>query len=71
VIKPEPQVIKSLGMAVRQYPELLVWLEGMLAHEMKRLPYAIDNSAVCQGRCQVLVELVQFAKESPALAAKL
>jgi len=71
VIKPAPQVIKGLAMAVRQHPELLAWMEGIYAHEMKRLPFAIDNPAVFQGRCQMLGELIEFAKESPAIAAKL
>ena len=71
MIRPEPQVIKGLAMAVRQHPEILVWLEGLQAHEMKRLPYAVDNPAVFQGRCQMLVELIEFAKEAPAIAAKL
>jgi hypothetical protein len=71
MIKPEPQVIKGLASAVRQHPELLVWLEGVYAHEIKRLPWAIDNLAVFQGRCQMLIELIEFAKESPAIAAKL
>lgn len=71
MIKPEPHVIKGLAQAVRQHPEVLAWMEGVLAHEMKRLPYAVENSAVFQGRCQMLVELVEFAKEAPAVAAKL
>jgi hypothetical protein len=71
MIKPEPQVIKGLAQAVRQHPELLVWMEGVLAHELKRLPYAVDNPAVFQGRCQIVVELIEFAKNTPAMAAKL
>jgi hypothetical protein len=71
MIKPEPQVIKGLAMAIRQHPEVLVWMEGLLAHEMKRLPYAVDNPAVFQGRCQMMTELIEFAKQSPAVAAKL
>jgi hypothetical protein len=71
VIKPAPQVIKGLAMAVRQHPELLAWMEGVYAQEMKRLPFAIDNPAVFQGRCQMMGELIEFAKESPAIAAKL
>jgi hypothetical protein len=71
MIKPEPHVIKGLAQAVRQHPEVLAWMEGVLAHEMKRLPYAVENSAVFQGRCQMLVELIEFAKEAPAVAAKL
>jgi hypothetical protein len=71
MIKPEPQIIKGLAQAVRQHPEILVWMEGVLAHELKRLPYAIDNSTVFQGRCQMVVELIEFAKTTPAMAAKL
>jgi hypothetical protein len=70
VIKPEPPIIKGLAVAVRQHPEVLAWMEGVLAHEIKRLPYAVDNPAVFQGRCQMMVELIEFAKESPAVAAK-
>jgi hypothetical protein len=71
MIKPEPQIIKGLAAAVRQHPEVLAWMESVVAHEMKRLPYAVDNSAVFQGRCQMVVELIEFAKQTPALAAKL
>ena len=71
MIKPEPHIIKGLAQAVRQHPELLAWMEGVLAHEMKRLPYAVDNPAVFQGRCQIVVELIEFAQQSPAIAAKL
>jgi hypothetical protein len=71
MIKPEPQIIKGIAMAVRQHPELLAWMEGVFAHEIKRLPWSIDNPAVFQGRCQMLSELIEFAKEAPAIAAKL
>ena len=71
MIKPEPHIIKGLAQAVRQHPELLAWMEGVLAHELKRLPYAIDTPAVFQGRCQIVVELIEFAKNTPAIAAKL
>jgi hypothetical protein len=70
VIKPEPQVLKGLALAVRQHPEVLTWLKGALEHEIRRLPWAIENAAVFQGRCQVLSELVEFAEQAPALAAK-
>ena len=42
-----------------------------LQHELETLPSAINQPAVFQGRCQVLGELYKFAKEAPALAAKL
>ena len=71
MIKPEPQVIKGVAMAVRQHPEVLDWLDGVYKLEMKRLPYAVDHPAVSQGRCQMLCELIEFARTTPALAAKL
>lgn len=71
MIRPEPHVIKGIAMAVRQHPELLEWLQGVYAHEIKRLPYAIENPAVFQGRCQMLGELIELAEQAPALAAKL
>jgi hypothetical protein len=71
MIKPEARIIKGLAAAVRQHPEVLEWLEGALAYEMKRLPWVLDNSAVVQGRCQIATELIEFAKEAPAIAVKL
>ena len=71
MIKPEPQVVKALALVVRQHPELLEWLEQWEMHELRRLPSAVNNPAVFQGRCQVLGEIASLAKEAPALAAKL
>jgi hypothetical protein len=71
MIKPDPQTIKGLAQAVRQHPEILAWMESVFTHEMKRLPWAVDNPTVFQGRCQMLVELMEFLKETPAVAAKL
>lgn len=71
MIRPDPNVIKSVATAIRQYPEILGWLESLLTHELRRLPYAVDSPAVFQGRCQILSELTEFIKEAPAVAAKL
>lgn len=71
MIKPEPQVIKALALFVRQHPDFLEWLEGWRLRELDQLPNAINNTAVFQGRCQVLGELTNLAREAPALAAKL
>jgi hypothetical protein len=58
-------------MAVTQHPEVLEWLQGALGEELKRLPWAVTNPALSQGRAQALTEIVEFAKQSPAIAAKL
>lgn len=71
MIKPEPQVVKALALTVRQYPEILEWLKQWEMYELRRLPNAVNNPAVFQGRCQVLSEVVSLAEESPVLAAKL
>ena len=71
MIKPTPQVVKTLAGAVRQFPDLLEWIEGWYRHELESLPMAVNNPAVLQGRCQVLGELAKFAKDAPELAAKL
>ena len=71
MIKPEPQVIKSMATVVRQHPEFLAWLANWRQHELDQLPNAVNNPAVFQGRCQVLGELYKFAKDSPSLAAEL
>jgi hypothetical protein len=71
MIRPEPKVIKAVAMAVRQYPEILQYLGDWRTHELENLPNAVNNSAVSQGRCQVLGELYKFAKDAPDLAAKI
>lgn len=71
MIKPDPQTTKVLATIVRQYPEVLGWLEDWYRRELETLPSVVNQPAVFQGRCQVLGELYKFAKESPALAAKL
>jgi hypothetical protein len=71
MIRPEPQVVKAMATVVRQHPELLAWIDGWYRHELESLPNSVVNPTVFQGRCQVLGELARFAKEAPALAAKL
>jgi len=71
MIRPDPKVIKAVGLAVRQYPEILNYLEEWRMHELEMLPNAINNPAVSQGRCQVLGELYKFAKDAPSIAAKI
>lgn len=71
MIRPDPQVIKALGATVRQFPVLLDWLREWEMSELRRLPSAVDNTGIYQGRCQVLGELVKFASDAPNLAADL
>jgi hypothetical protein len=70
VIRPTDEVVKAMALIVRQYPQVLTFLTEWKAHELEQLPYAGNTSAVSQGRCQVLAELVKLATNSPDLAAK-
>jgi hypothetical protein len=71
MIRPDPQVTKALGATMRQFPVLLDWLREWEMYELRRLPSAVDNTGIYQGRCQVLGELVKFASDAPNLAADL
>lgn len=71
MIRPEPKVVKAVASAVRQYPEIMQFLDTWRMHELEMLPNAINNPAISQGRCQVLGELYRFAKDAPELAAKI
>jgi len=70
MIRPTDEVVKAFALVVRQYPQILTFLSEWKAHELDQLPYAGQTSAVSQGRCQVLAELVKLATNSPDLAAK-
>lgn len=71
MIRPTPQVTMALAATVRQFPVLLDWLREWEMQELRRLPNAVDNTGIYQGRCQVLGELVKFASDAPNLAADL
>lgn len=69
MIRPDQKVIKALAITVRQYPEVLEFLRDWRQHELENLPFAVSNSTVSQGRCQVLSEIYKLAQEAPDLAA--
>jgi hypothetical protein len=71
MIRPTPEVTKALAASVRQFPVLLDWLREWEMSELRRLPSAVENTGVYQGRCQVLGELTKFANDAPNLAADL
>ena len=70
MIRPTDEVVKAFAVTGRQYPQILTFLTEWKNHELEQLPYALNTSAVSQGRCQVLAELVKLATNSPDLAAK-
>ncbi len=65
MIRPTPEVMKSIAIVSRQYPEVITWLKEWRQHELAKLPSVMQNTALAQGRCQVLSEVVKLMKESP------
>lgn len=70
MIRPDPQVVKALAAVVKTYPELLRFVDDWKAHELEGLPMTLTNTAVAQGRCQVLGELSGLLKKAPDIAAR-
>ena len=65
MISPKPEVVKSIATVSRQYPEILVWLKEWRDHELQTLPSVLQNTALAQGRCQVLSEITRLIEQSP------
>jgi hypothetical protein len=68
--RPSPEVIKALAQMEHQYPAIGNWLREWGGHELTQLPNVTQSTALAQGRCQVLLELIKLIEESPELAAK-
>lgn len=68
--RPSPEVVEQLAYATKHYPLFFQWLEEWRQAELEALPSALANTALAQGRCLVLGELVKLAKEAPGLTAK-
>jgi hypothetical protein len=70
MIRPTPEVTKALAASVRQYPVIVEWLQEWRMHELEQLPNVAQNTALAQGRCQILSELTKYIEQSPEIAAK-
>jgi hypothetical protein len=70
MIRPSPQVVRAFAGVAKQYPDVLEFVRDWKLHELEALPMATQNSAVAQGRCQVLGELYKLLASAPDLAAK-
>ena len=68
--QPSREIIEALSVVSRQHLVVRTWFEEWNAFELARLPTVSMNTAVAQGRCQVLGEIVKLIETSPALAAQ-
>ena len=71
MINPKPEVVKSLATVSRSYPEIVQWLKEWRDHELKTLPSVLQNTALAQGRCQVLSEIHRLLESPETITAKL
>lgn len=65
MVKLEPQIMKSMQLIARQYPEFVEFLEHWKHSELEQLPDVAVNTGVAQGRCKVLKELTSKFAEAP------
>ena len=70
MIQPNREIIEALAVVSRTHLVIRLWFEEWNAFELARLPTVSMNTAVAQGRCQVLGEIVKLIETSPALAAQ-
>ena len=71
MIQPEEHVIKSFAHIAQNVPAVKEYINAWAEMELKRLPHATNNTAVAQGRCQVLEELKNLINGSPDFSAQL
>lgn len=67
---PNGEQHRQIAHVAKAQPGLLEWLKEWRMQELERLPMALGNTAIAQGRCQVLSELVKLIEDSPNTLAK-
>jgi len=68
MLKPEPEVIRAFAYTAQNVPAVKQFISEWATMELKRLPVTVNNTAVAQGRCQVLGELSEFFDKAPTMA---
>lgn len=66
--RPDPETHLQLAAVVKSYPHVFTWLESWYTSELEALPRATSNTALAQGRCLVLQELVTLLRDAPEKA---
>ena len=65
MINPKPEVVREIATVCREHPNVLNWLKEWRDHELSKLPSVLQNTALAQGRCQVLSEITRLIEQSP------
>ena len=69
MIQATDEIVKVLALTSRHHPEFQRWFEEWYMAELTKLPHALNNTGVQQGRAQVLAELTKLINQAPEIAA--
>lgn len=58
--RPDKDVAEQIAIISRMYPDVATWLREWKNAELERLPMMLNNTAMAQGRCQVLTEICKI-----------
>jgi len=68
--QPDAETIKAFAHVAQNVPAVKKFISEWRNMEISRLPNTLNNTAVAQGRCQVLDELDKLISDSPVFAAE-
>lgn len=71
MIRPDAEQLKFIAAVAVQHPAFVEWLGEWRQRELEQLPSVTTQTAVAQGRCQVLTELYKLCTKAPEHAAQL
>jgi len=57
----EPEIDDFIALG-KSHPYVLAFLQEWYMDELTKLPAALDNVALKQGRCQVIKEVLRYAE---------
>lgn len=68
MIQATDEIVKLLAVTSRHHPIFKEWFEEWYMSELTKLPHALNNTGVQQGRAQVLAELTKLIDKAPEIA---
>lgn len=69
-MRPNPKQLEAFAHVTRHNRDVVEFLVQWKDDELARLPQAVSNTGIFQGRCQVLQELVKLLQEAQNPVAK-
>lgn len=70
MIQATDEILKLIAVTSRHHPEFKEWFNEWYMAELTKLPHAINNTGVQQGRAQVLSELTKLIDKAPEIVAQ-